>query len=409
MDDSDNTPQNADVCLVLEGGYPHVVGGVSVWVDQLTRNLPDVRFAVAHVREQADERPPRSPAYAPARNVVGLVELEVERSREHLPQELAARLPQARTYHACITGFASDAAAAAAAAHGRPLLVTEHGLAWRESRWTIGCGPHVRPTILPHERERRYRRARRQARDAYRAAAAVTSVCSANVAAQGRLGAAAERSVVIPNPVARVATNPAGPGAASEPRSPGVAFQVGFVGRVVPIKDVATLLRAAAIAARTVPLELTLVGPLDHDPAYVDRCRELARRLGIARSVRFAGEADPAVWYPRFDAVALTSVSEAQPLALLEAMAAGVPVVATRVGGCPELVAGPVPGRRIGPGGLLVADRDPGATARALLSLAHEPERRRALGDAGRARTAALHAPGTVWAAYRSLYERAAA
>src|SRR5207249_8569234 len=110
--------------------------------------------------------------------------------------------------------------------------------------------------------------------------------------------------------------------------------------------------------------EFAVIGPTDHEPGYVERCRRLATELEIGDRVTFTGETDPAPWYGRLDAVALTSVSEAQPLALLEAMAAGRPVVATAVGGCPELVAD---------AGLIVPPRNPTATAHALLRLAADP------------------------------------
>jgi glycosyltransferase involved in cell wall biosynthesis len=398
MADKHNTTTSADVCLVLDGGYPHTIGGVSVWVDQLTKALPDVRFAIAHVGES---RTPQAVAYRTPANVVEVVSLEVERERERVPSVVASELPDASVYHACITGHASDAAAAAAGARGVPLLVTEHGLAWREARWITGCTPHIGRVAAPGERERRARRLRRQARDAYSRAGAVTSVCSFNARAQRRLGAAAERSLVIPNCVP--AARPAGE------RASGTALHVGFVGRVVPIKDVATLLRAVSVASASLAdsLELTLVGPLDHDTAYVRRCRLLARELGIEQRVRFAGAGDPSQWYPRFDAVALTSASEAQPLALLEAMAAGVPVVATDVGGCRELIAGEAAGA--GPAGLLAPAGDHVGVARALVSLARDPHLRAALGRRGRRRAELRHAPERVWGAYRTLYERAAA
>ena len=118
---------NADVCLVLEGAHP-VVGGVSVWLDELVRNLPDVRFALATLDA--------SGALPVCGDGACAVELDPE--REDVPRALAGELPDAALYHACMTGAAGEAAAHAARERGRPLLVTEHGLAWREAGWTIG-------------------------------------------------------------------------------------------------------------------------------------------------------------------------------------------------------------------------------------------------------------------------------
>jgi glycosyltransferase involved in cell wall biosynthesis len=112
------------------------------------------------------------------------------------------------------------------------------------------------------------------------------------------------------------------------------------------------------------------------------------------------GETDPAPWYARMDALALTSISEAQPLVALEAMAAGVPVVATDVGGCREVV---------GDAGVLTRAGDPRATADALLRLGHDELLRARLAAAGRRRTAGTHDPRRVYGAYREMYERLAA
>ncbi len=93
-------------------------------------------------------------------------------------------------------------------------------------------------------------------------------------------------------------------------------------------------------------------------------------------------------------------MSEAQPLALLEAMGAGIPVVATDVGGCRALVRG---------AGLVVAPASPRATADALLRLLGDPALRTRLGAAGRARVAARHRPEALASAYSRIYEEAAA
>jgi glycosyltransferase involved in cell wall biosynthesis len=393
-------PSAVDVCLVLEGSYPRVTGGVCSWAAGLMAALPDVRFAVANVSHEGSPLGAAQPDPAPP-NLAAMVELTRDPQREQSGAELGAALPAAAIYHACLTGDASDAAAEAVRARGGSMLLTEHGLAWREAGWTSGCHHHHRLAALA-ERERRVRRAAGQARAAYRSATAVTSVCSVNVAAQRRWGAAAERSLLIPNCPARHA------GAGPEPAPPGRPLRIGFVGRIVAIKDVITFLRAAALIEASLAAEFVLVGPLHHDPAYAERCRAVARSLGLERRVRFIGEADPSGWYERLDVVVLTSLSEAQPLVLLEAMAAGLPCVATAVGGCPELLAARPAGASAGPAGLLVAPGDHRAVARALVRLAVDPELRARLGASGRERVLREHAPELVWAAYRRLYERLA-
>ena len=115
------------------------------------------------------------------------------------------------------------------------------------------------------------------------------------------------------------------------------------------------------------------------------RSRPLARELGLARRVRFLGHRDDArEWLAACDVYVNCSLSEGVSLTILEAMAAGLPVVATAVGGTPEVVP---------PGcGRLVPPRDAQGLADALLAIRDAPEDGRAMGEArAAARGAALH------------------
>jgi glycosyltransferase involved in cell wall biosynthesis len=122
----------------------------------------------------------------------------------------------------------------------------------------------------------------------------------------------------------------------------------------------------------------------------------LIRELGLGGAFTLLGwSADRSAIYRDADVAVLSSVSEGHPYALLEAMAAGVPVVATRVGGVPELV---------GEAGSLVPPRDPDALAAALLALLRDPELRAELGRNGRARVEERFSIERMIAAYRTLY-----
>jgi len=113
-------------------------------------------------------------------------------------------------------------------------------------------------------------------------------------------------------------------------------FVVGFVGRLVPIKNVGALLHAIAIASREIPdLRLTIYGD---GPQRVP-LEAMARALSIDDRVTFAGwHNELPDLYAGLDVVALTSLNEGTPVAVIEAMAAGVPVVASAVGGVPDVV-----------------------------------------------------------------------
>src|SRR3954469_10242054 len=128
-----------DVCLVVEGSYPYVTGGVSSWTHSLLEGLPDVTFTVAHVRDAGDPDLPH--AYAMPAGT-GLVHVDMDPSDGRVPAGAHAALPEARVYHAACTGAAGEVARRAAAEHGAAFALTEHGIAWREARWGVsGCKP----------------------------------------------------------------------------------------------------------------------------------------------------------------------------------------------------------------------------------------------------------------------------
>lgn len=161
------------------------------------------------------------------------------------------------------------------------------------------------------------------------------------------------------------------PRAAGEP-SDG-PLRVVWLGALAPVKRLDVLLGALG---RTPGAVLRVIGDGPERPA-VER---LVRTLGLSDRVTLVGHRDdPSDELARGQVFALTSAAENCPLALLQAMASGVPVVASRVGGVPEVV-------RDGVDGLLVEAGDEAALASALGRLAADRDLRSRLGDAGRRR-----------------------
>ena len=152
---------------------------------------------------------------------------------------------------------------------------------------------------------------------------------------------------------------------------------VGFAGRMVKVKDLPTLVRAFARAYSTVPaLRLVLAGNGPERAAV----EALAGDLHVSHRVHFLGWVDDLPrFYSTLDVFALSSVNEGTPVAAIEAMAAGRAVVATSVGGVPDVVEHDT-------SGLLVPPRDADALGAALARLAADRELRAAMGAAGRAR-----------------------
>ena len=154
-------------------------------------------------------------------------------------------------------------------------------------------------------------------------------------------------------------------------------FVVGWIGRMTAIKRVPDILAAfKALRERGVEATLCLVG----DGPDRDAIEQLASDLGIVRDVLLVGyQRDVAPYYAFFDALLLPSANEGTPVVAIEALAAERPVVATRVGGVPDVVDD-------GESGFLVEVGDIEALADRLEQLARDPELRARLGKTGRKR-----------------------
>lgn len=172
------------------------------------------------------------------------------------------------------------------------------------------------------------------------------------------------------------------------------------VGRLSKEKGHADLLRALGDvnAAREHPAALVIVG----DGPESERLERLAAELRIADAVHLVGyRRDVAPFYAAADVFALTSYSEGSPNVLLEAMDAGVPIVATAVGGVGEMI-------RDGEHGLLVPARDSQAIARALRRIIDDPKLSIALASSARESLTA-YAPSRYYASMRADFEASVA
>ena len=400
------------MALVLEGTWPYAVGGVSTWVDGLIRGLPEWRFGVVHLYAGSAPGPAR---LAVPPNVVWRRDLRLPNDLAAVdPARLASAVPETALVHALSTGFAGLVAAELRRQRGVPFVLTEHGIYWHEIEQgapELETGLRVLGEDLSDgnpcaSRAGWVARFQDYARHAYAAADLVTTVTAANRPLQAVLGLS--DALVIPNGVVRpeaVSPLSAPERATLHPSAREAAsVRIGFVGRVTPLKDVLAVIRAFAMFLRREPeARLFLIGPAD-DPAYAAQCDRLARFLGVSGRVHRTGVQDVPRWLRLLDTVVLASRSEAEPLALLEAMAHGVPVVAPDVGGVRALIAG---GDLAPAGRVLPAPREPGALdaalAGALATLAADPALRAQLGDGGRQRTAS-RSVAAVAARYGALY-----
>lgn len=125
-----------------------------------------------------------------------------------------------------------------------------------------------------------------------------------------------------------------------EKRPKEVPKVVSFIGRVVAIKDVKTFIKAVALLSQKLDVEGWIVGPEDEEPEYAQECRDLAEILKVEDKIKFLGFRNIVDIFPQTGVFTLTSISEGMPMTVLEAMASGVPCVATDVGSCRQLLYG---------------------------------------------------------------------
>lgn len=198
--------------------------------------------------------------------------------------------------------------------------------------------------------------------------------------------ALAGKMEVLYPPVRHLAAGP------QTPRRSG--FVVGMVGRITKGKGHHVLLDALTKLDAAAGVRLVIVGaPAPGNPEdarYLRELRSVAARSGLHRRIDWTGyQADPRPYYGAMDALAVPSVcEEGMPVVALEAFQRGIPVIASRTGGIPELI-------RDGVNGLLVAPRNPAELALAMGSLQHSPALCARLGAAARASVDARFSPAS--------------
>jgi glycosyltransferase involved in cell wall biosynthesis len=485
--------QIADVCMIVEGAYPYVSGGVSAWVHGVIRRQSDLRFCVVAI---LPEPPPPAAKYGGLPNLQalhhlylseaygrggwhrpssfdqaefdkaadvflsagGLVELasvdrliaplvKARRTADLLDSTLAwnlvcdlyARemphesflhffwawralfgglvatlsfpLPPARVYHTVSTGYAGLLAARAAIETGRPAIITEHGVYTNERRIEILQADWIVDTVdkgfAIHDPRRDLRdfwstAFESYARACYQACTEVITLHGANQSAQIMQGAPPERMKIIPNGVDYQMLHRLPQVGDDDPPT------VALVGRVVPIKDIKTYIQAIQIVHPQFPdLTALVMGPGDEQPDYYLECKAMVAQLGLSDIIRFTGQVDVTQYFPRIHVNVLTSLSESQPLSVLEAGAAAVPTVATNVGACREILFG----RRdehpaLGAGGILTDVASPEQTAAAICELLRDQGRRERLGLVMQQRVKRYYDLNAVDDAYATIYRR---
>jgi polysaccharide biosynthesis protein PelF len=275
----------------------------------------------------------------------------------------AVPTPKCSILHATAAGWSAIPAIVHKALFGTPLLLSEHGVYVREA-YLASVRNHP---VSDAQHHMSTRLALGLARAAYAAVDVIAPVTEANAEWERGLGVDPARIRVIPNGISV-------PGSPSPPPN---ARKVIAMGRIDPLKDVQTMLLVADEVARRLPdARFEYWGPATPgQEAYARACEKMHNQLGLGDVFRFMGRTDNAQGIiSSGDVVLMTSISEAMPMTLLEAMARGRPTVATSVGGVPSVLRGC---------GIIAPPGDVHELATAVVALLRNPDLAATLGRRG--------------------------
>ena len=465
------------ICMVAEGCYPYVVGGVSGWINSMIKAFPQHEFVILSII--ADRSQSAKFAYELPENVVAVYEsylsdydwgkkpkigtrthfsekyykalrsiiinkdpdwdtvfklFEKDFSIDdllmgadflHIVQEfyegsytqinfsdflwtmrsiylplfliLKTQIPKADIYHCVATGYAGVLGGMAKARYKCGLIVSEHGIYAREreeelikATWVAGIYKNIWIEQF-----------RKMAVLAYNKADAVTCLYGHARELQIELGCNESKIMITANGIdmARFANIP---GKTEEDEQ---YVNIGAVLRVTPIKDVKTMIRAFAFAKQIMPnLKLWIMGPTDEDEQYANECFEMVEIMNL-RDVVFTGRINVTDYLGRMDLTILTSISEGQPLTILEGYAAKKPVIATDVGNCAGLIYGEGDDT-LGDAGILCHIMNTEELAEAMIDVAKYPEKRIKMGEVGYERCKAKYQLKQMQQTYKDLYNR---
>jgi len=305
---------------------------------------------------------------------------------QRVMQSLSVDVPKVDLVHCSLVWTPSLIAVVAKAKYGSPVIVTEHGVAFRElmlyyNAYTFDEASKVMMKVF----------AANIVKAVYSIADIVAPVCSANTEWERNLGVPAEKIRVIYNGIDTQRFRPI-----SVQRKTDRPVVVS-VGRIEIFKDVISLITAMKDVRDEIPNVMCLIYGESIDLEYSKKCVEAVEELKLEANVRLMGKTtEPEKAYNLADVVAMSSLTEAFPFAAIEAMACGKPVVATDVGGTSEAIEGC---------GILVRSRNPPELARAIVKLLKDKPLRTRLGDAALRRARDKFELSSSANQYRMLYE----
>lgn len=306
---------------------------------------------------------------------------------------MGSEVPQADVYHAISTGYGGLLASLGSWCYKKPLLLTEHGIYTREREEEIIRANWVAPSFKNQWIRFFYMLSGLIYSRAFR----ITSLFTNAMQAQIDLGCDPGKCRVIENGISfeKFAAIPI--------KKEDGWIDIGAVVRLAPIKDIQTMLYAFyELMARVPNVRLHIMGGVD-DEEYAQECYAFAEELKLT-NVFFTGRVDVISYMEKLDFTILSSISEGQPLSVLESFAAGRPCVTTDVGCCRELLTGKK-GDLFGIAGYCVPPMYREGFANAMEKMCASRERRIRMGEAGKKRVDKYYRHEHMLDNYRDLYK----
>lgn len=314
---------------------------------------------------------------------------------------LQKKLPDADLYHSFSTGFAGLLTCIHSAITDRPSLITEHGIYVHERMFEFENSFWLKKPYLKNMWIDYFKL---MTSWQYDNVDQIVTLYSGNRNIQIDYGALEEKIKIIPNGVNNNKIDEK-----RKPESNEKSYSIGLVARIDPVKDIKTYIRVVDLVRNSFPdLKAFIIGPLEEEQKnYYQECQELVCSLNLEKNIIFTGESDVEKYYQMIDVLLLTSKREAMPLALLEGMALGIPIVATNVGACGEMLCEePLKFSEKTDAGLIAESKDPVDIAEKCVTILQNPDLAREMSANGINRIENKYRLEQVNESYLKVYEK---
>ncbi|MCT4618289.1 MAG: GT4 family glycosyltransferase PelF [Marinisporobacter sp.] len=303
-------------------------------------------------------------------------------------------LPNADIYHSVSTGYAGVLGSYGKYLFNKPFILSEHGIYTREREEEIIRANWVKGYYKDIWIKYFYN----LSKCSYDKADVITSLFNNNKKLQVELGAKEEKICIIPNGVSIERFNDL---LTKEDKN---IINIGAIIRVVPIKDIKTMIRSFSLVKKEIKEAVFyIMGPIEEDPEYYEECLQMVEYMNL-KDVHFTGAINITEYIGKMDILTLTSISEGQPIGLMEGMAAKKPHVTTNVGDCQDLLYGIDDG--YGNAGFVEYVMDYNGIAKSIIKLCNNESLRKQMGQNGYDRISDLYRKEDFIMQYKNLYKK---